>query len=95
MFQNPLIMYTLVHAHLVEYGNDIPASSKLQDEMKPVGALILSLQAVSASHFKSPASDIFSHRLNMNSRPGKRVNVAVMAQQVHDISHQTTMVIAQ
>ena len=50
MFQNPLIMYTLAHAHFVEYGNDLPASSELQGDTKPIGALILSLQAVSGSH---------------------------------------------
>lgn len=59
MFQNPLIMYTLAHAHFVEYGNDLPASSELQDDMKPIGALILSLQAVSASHLIFTASDFF------------------------------------
>lgn len=46
MFQNALIMYTLAHAHFVEYGNDIPTGIGLDDDMKPVGALILSLQAV-------------------------------------------------
>ena len=45
MFQNALIMYTLAHAHFVEYGNDIPTGIGLDDDMKPVGALILSLQA--------------------------------------------------
>ena len=49
MFQNSLIMYTLAHAHFVEYGNDLPAGSELEDDMKPIGALILSLQAVSTS----------------------------------------------
>ena len=52
-------MYTLAHAHFVEYGNDLPAISELQNDMKPVGALILSLQAVSASHLNFTASDIF------------------------------------
>ena len=46
MFQNPLIMCTLAHAHFVEYGDDIPSGFGLDDDMKPVGALILSLQAV-------------------------------------------------
>ena len=49
MFQNALIMYTLVHAHFIEYGNDIPTGTELNDNMKPVGALILSLQAVCTS----------------------------------------------
>ena len=51
MFQNPLIMYTLAHAHFVEYGNDIP--SQFNDENKPVGAIILSLQAVSTTSYLS------------------------------------------
>ena len=59
MFQNPLIMYTLAHAHFIEYGNDLPEISKLQNDMKPVGTLILSLQAVNVSHLNFTASDIF------------------------------------
>ena len=47
MFQNPLIMYTLAHAHFVEYGDKIP--SQLNEDNKPVGAIILSLQAVSTT----------------------------------------------
>ena len=96
MFQNPLIMYTLAHAHFVEYGNNLPASSDLQleDSDKPVGALILSLQAVSESHLIFSDSDIFSRRLNMNSSPVKQVNAAAMAQQVHATSRPTIMVIA-
>lgn len=46
MFQNALIMCTLAHAHFVEYGNNIPTSFELDNDMKPTGALILSLQAV-------------------------------------------------
>ena len=52
MFQNPLIMYTLAHAHFVEYGDDIP--SQLNEDNKPVGAIILSLQAVSTTFTPSP-----------------------------------------
>ena len=72
-------MYTLAHAHFVEYGNDLPAGSELQDDMKPIGALILSLQAVSTSHLIFTASDFFSHRWNMYLSPGKQVNVVAMA----------------
>ena len=52
MFQNPLIMYPLVHAHFVEYGDDIP--SQLNEDNKPVGTIILSLQAVSTTLTPSP-----------------------------------------
>jgi len=54
MFQNALIMYTLVHAYFVEYGSDIPTGIELDDNMKPVGALILSLQAVCTSFLQFP-----------------------------------------
>ena len=86
-------MYTLAHAHFLEYGNDLPASSELQD--KPVGALILSLQAVSTSHLIFPALTFFSRRLNMYLSPGKQVNTVAMAQQVHTTSRRTIMVITQ
>ena len=46
MFQNPLIMYMLAHAHFVKYGDDIPTGIELNDDMKPMGTLVLSLQAV-------------------------------------------------
>ena len=46
MFQNPLIMYTLAHAHFVEYGDDIPTGIELDDDMKPMGTLVLSLKAI-------------------------------------------------
>jgi hypothetical protein len=85
-------MYTLAHAHFVEYGDNLPASSEVED--KPVGALILSLQAVSTSYLKFSDSDIFSRRLSMYLSPGKQANVAAMGQQVHAISRQTIMVIA-
>ena len=52
MFQNPLIMYTLAHAHFVEYGDDIP--SQLNEDNNPVGAIILSLPAVSTTLTPSP-----------------------------------------
>ena len=61
MFQNPLIMYTLAHAHLVEYGNNIP--SQLNDDNKPIGAIILSLQAVSTkstAYLSNPLTCILS-----------------------------------
>ncbi|KJA20449.1 hypothetical protein HYPSUDRAFT_203766 [Hypholoma sublateritium FD-334 SS-4] len=45
MFQNELILYTLSHAHLIKY-DDIPNPDNLEDDEKPVGALILALQAV-------------------------------------------------
>ena len=41
-----LIMYMLAHAHFIEYGNDIPTGIELNNDMKPVGALVLSLQAI-------------------------------------------------
>jgi hypothetical protein len=40
-------MYTLAHAHFIEYGDDIP--SQLNEDNKPVGAIILSLQAISTT----------------------------------------------
>ena len=54
MFQNPLIMYTLVHTLFVEYGDDIPSGFELDDDIKPVGALILSLQAVRIFFLRFP-----------------------------------------
>ena len=48
MFQNPLIMYTLAHAHFVKYGNDIP--SQFNDDNKPVGAIILSRALLSPTY---------------------------------------------
>jgi hypothetical protein len=38
-------MYTFAHAHLVEY-DEIPDPDKLSASEKPIGALVLSLQAV-------------------------------------------------
>ena len=66
MFQNPLIMYTLAHAHFVEYGNNLPVSSDLQLENldKPCWrTYILSLQAVSKSHLIFSESDNFSRKV--------------------------------
>ncbi|KAF8799163.1 hypothetical protein BYT27DRAFT_7071855, partial [Phlegmacium glaucopus] len=48
-FQNQLIMYTLAHAHFADF-DDVPATEKLN--IKPVGALILAIQAVEHA-FKS------------------------------------------
>ncbi|KIM41783.1 hypothetical protein M413DRAFT_410062 [Hebeloma cylindrosporum] len=48
-FQNELIMYTLAHAHFADF-DDVPDAEKL--ERKPVGALILAIQAVEHA-FKS------------------------------------------
>jgi len=42
-FQNSLIMYTLAHAHFAEF-DDVPVVDKLK--VKPIGALILAIQAV-------------------------------------------------
>lgn len=50
MFQNEIILYTLSHAHLIEY-DDVPNPDDLEDDEKPVGALILALQAVRISVF--------------------------------------------
>ena len=100
MFQNPLIMYTLAHAHFVEYGNDIPTGIELDDDMKPVGALILSLQAVCIlfppSQFPNLSNLLtsFSRRLSMYSSPGRQINETV--QQVYvTTSHPTIMETAQ
>jgi hypothetical protein len=80
--------YLLGHAHFVEYGNDVPTS--FDNDMKPVGALILSLQAVRIfSSFPLPP-DNFAHRWSMYSSP-RQVNVTAMAQQVSVTSHPTIM----
>jgi hypothetical protein len=42
-FQNQLIMYTLAHAHFGDF-DSVPTTDKLK--VKPVGALILAIQAV-------------------------------------------------
>jgi hypothetical protein len=43
-------MYTLAHAHFADF-DDVPAAEKL--ERKPVGALILAIQAVTTFSYKT------------------------------------------
>jgi len=44
--QHPLVLYTLAHAHFVESEN-VPDPNDVTKYQPPVGALILSVQAVS------------------------------------------------
>lgn len=44
--QNPLVLYVLGHAHFVEY-ETVPDPEELEKKDLPIGALILSTQAVS------------------------------------------------
>ncbi|KIM49826.1 hypothetical protein M413DRAFT_438944, partial [Hebeloma cylindrosporum] len=54
-FQNQLIMYTLAHAHFSDF-EDVPVVAKLK--IKPVGALILAVQAVEHA-FKSWTTGVY------------------------------------
>ena len=61
-------MHTLAHANFAEF-DEVPAVDKL--EVKPIGALILAIQAVQFQSFNfSSNSGLMFCRLNMHSSPG-------------------------
>jgi hypothetical protein len=70
-FQNSLIIYTLAHAHFSEF-DEIPDPRQLSKDERPVGALILALQAVSLLFLFRFISNSTCHlRLSMLSSSGK------------------------